>query len=262
MTVGIRECMLRICVDTITAIVLAHCKEKPMLNMSNPSTFRRSVVGLSLIAAPLFGLIGASVLPKYTGGMEGELAFIAAHPTRWLVGLYVDLLTMIPMIVAIFGLLHLLRRRAVILGHISGGLMLVGSFFHGAVLGFQFVEAPLVVSGINHTQIVAFSEQMYNHTAFTLLLMPFLCFYLGLLLMAVALWRARIGSPWVSGIIVVSIAFEFFGPPALHTQLYFGLFLLAFGWIGFQVLRMSDTQWEHDVAEVFDEHMVVGQPTW
>ena len=108
-----------------------------MLNIDHATTFRRRMVGLSLIAAPLFGLIGASLLPKYTGGMEGELAFIAAHPMRWLVGLYVDLLTMIPMIVLTFGLLHLLRRRAVVLGHISEGLMLVGSFFHGAILGRQ-----------------------------------------------------------------------------------------------------------------------------
>src|SRR5687768_9543540 len=114
------------------------------------------MVGLSLIAAPLFGLIGASLLPKYTVGMEGELAIIAANLTRWLVEPYIDLLTMIPMIVLTFALLHLLRRRAVVLRHISGGLMLVGSFFHGAILGFEFVEAPLVVSGMDQAQMVAF----------------------------------------------------------------------------------------------------------
>lgn len=231
-----------------------------MLNIDNATTFRRSMVGLSLIAAPLFGLIGASLLPKYTGGMAGELAFIAAHPTRWLVGLYVDLLTMIPMIVMIFGLLHLLRQRAVMLGHISGGMMLVGSFFHGAILGFQFVEAPLVVSGMDKAQMVAFSEQMYNHTAFTLLLMPFIFFHLGSLLMAAALWRARTGAPWVPTLIVVGVLVEFFGPAEFHAQLYFSLFLLAFGWIGSRVLRMSDTEWERDAGEALSRGNGSGQP--
>jgi hypothetical protein len=231
-----------------------------MLNIDNATTFRRSTVGLSLIAAPLFGLIGASLLPKYTNGMAGELTFIAAHPTRWLVGLYVDLLTMIPMIVMIFGLLHLLRQRAVMLGHISGGMMLVGSFFHGAILGFQFVEAPLVVSGMDQAQMVAFSEHMYNHTAFTLLLMPFILFHLGSLLMAAALWRARIGAPWVPALIVVGVVVEFFGPAEFHAQLYFGLFLLAFGSIGSRVLRMSDTEWDRDAGEALSGVNVSGQP--
>ena len=230
-----------------------------MLNIRNATNFRRTAAGISLIAAPLFGLIGASLLPKFTGGMEGELGYIAAHPTLWLAGLYVDLLTMIPMIGAIFGLLHLLRR-AVVLGHLGAGLMLIGSFFHGAVLGFQFVEAPLVVSGIEHGQMVAFSERMYDHTAFTLLLMPFLAFYLGSLLIAAALWRARLGSPWVPALIVVGIVVEFFGPPEFRSQLYFGLQLLAFGWIGSKVLRMPDTEWEHDPTEIFGASVVTGEP--
>lgn len=231
-----------------------------MLTRSTATTFRRTTVGLSLIVAPLFGLIGASLLPKYTDGMEGELAFIAAHPTQWLVGLYVNLLTMIPMIVAIFGLLHLLQRRAVLLGHVSGGLMLVGSFFHGAILGFQFVEAPLVASGMEHVQMVAFSEQMYNHTAFMILLMPFISFHLGSLLMAAALWQARIGAPWVPALIMIGIVVEFFGPATFHAQLYFGLFLLAFGWIGRRVLGMSDVDWDQDAAKAFGDGSSIGRP--
>lgn len=231
-----------------------------MLKFGNAATFRRTAAGLSLIAAPLFGLIGAAVLPAFTGGMEGELTFIAARPERWLTGLYLDLLAWPFMIVAIIGLLHLLRVRGVVLGHIGGGLMLLGSFFHGAVLGFQFVEAPLVVSGINHAQMVTFSEQMYEHTAFTMLLLPFMGFYVGLLILAVALWRARVVPLWIAGLIVAAIAVEFFGPPAFHTLLFLGLLLIAFGWIGLKVLRMPDTQWEHGQTEPVDVGTLVGQP--
>ena len=231
-----------------------------MLNIGNAATVRRTVAGLSLIAAPLFGLIGASVLPAFTGGMEGELAFIAARPERWLTGLYLDLLAWPLMIVAIMGLLHLLRERAVILGHIGAGLMLLGSFFHGAVLGFQFVEAPLVISGINHAQMVTFSEQMYEHTAFTMLLLPFMGFYVGLLFLALALWRVRAIPFWIAGLIVVAIAVEFFGPPAFHTLLFLGLLLIAFGWIGLKMLRMSDTQWERGQVGTVDVGTLVGQP--
>jgi hypothetical protein len=231
-----------------------------MGHTGNATTVRRAVAGLSLIAAPLLGLTGAALLPAFTGGMEGELAFIAAQPARWLTGLYLDLLAWPMMVVAMLGLLHLLRERAAILGHIGGGLLLIGSFFHGAVLGFQFVEAPLVVSGLNHAQIVAFSEQMYAHTAFSLLLLPFLSFYVGLLILAIALWRARIVPLWVAGVIVAAILVEFFGPPAFHTLLFQGLLLIALGWIGLAVLRMSNTQWEHGQAEAVNPGALLGQP--
>ena len=231
-----------------------------MLTLGNAATVRRTVAGLSLIAAPLFGLIGAALLPAFTGGMEGELAFIAAHPTRWLTGLYLDLLAWPLMLVAMMSLLHLLRERAAILGHIGGGLLLIGSFFHGAVLGFQFVEAPLVVSGISHAQIVTFSEQMYEHTAFTLLLMPFLSFYVGLVILAIALWRTQMVPLWVAGEIVAAVLVEFFGPSAFHTLLFLGLLLIAFGWIGLTVLRMSNAQWEHVQGDPLDRGALVGQP--
>jgi hypothetical protein len=90
--------------------------------------------------------------------------------------------------------------------------------------------------------------------------MPFISFHLGSLLMAGALWRGRIGTPWVPALIVVGIVVEFLGPAAFHAQLYFGLFLLAFGWIGTRVLRMSDTEWERDAAEALSGSNVIGQP--
>jgi hypothetical protein len=215
-----------------------------MFNIGNATSFRKTIAGLSLIVAPLTGLIGVSLLPAFTNGMEGELAFIAGNTDRWLLGLYLDLLTWLLLIPAVIGLMHLLRRRAVILGHIGGSLMLVGLFFHAAVLGFQFVEAPLVVSKLDHAQMVALTEQIYEHKAFVMLLMPFLGFYAGLILLAVALWWARVAPSWVAFTIIAAIAGEFFGPPQVHTHLMLGLLLVAFGWIGLKVLRMPEARWE------------------
>jgi hypothetical protein len=231
-----------------------------MLKIRNANNFRRTFAGLALIATPLVGLIGALFEPQFTGGMEGELAFIAAHPERWLVSNFLTLLTFVLLMPAVFGIMHLLRERSVALGHIGGGLALLGGYFHAAVIGYALVEVPLVERGGEIAQMMAFTDQMYEHTAFTMVLLPFLGFYLGLIMLAVALWRARVAPLWVATVIVAGLLSEFFGPEGLSPELMFILLLVGFGWLGLKVLRMSDAQWEQASTATLGAGQVVGQP--
>ena len=196
------------------------------------------VLGLSLIASPLAGLVGSLLLPAYTGGMQGELAFIAAHPTRWLAGMSADLLFSLLLIPAALGLAWVLRPRAPVLGPLCGGMLLVAAFVHGAMLGYQLPEASLVAHGGDRAAMVALSEAMYGDPAFMLLVIPFtaLCFP-GLLLAAAALWRTRVVPRWVPPVLAAAVAVELLGPPALKARLFFALLLLSLGRLGVQLLR-------------------------
>jgi hypothetical protein len=135
--------------------------------------------------------------------MEAELAFIADNSHRWLLSNFLNLVGFLLFIPAILGLTHLFRHREVILGHLGAGLAVVGLYFHGAVIGYSLVGIPLVESGWENT--LAFSEQMYEHLAFTVILMPFLTFFLGLLLISIAVWRTRVAPSWVPAAIVVGL---------------------------------------------------------
>ncbi len=84
-----------------------------MLKITDANDFRRSVTGLSLIAAPLVGLLSALLTPQYTGDLGEELSAISAHTGRWLVSDFLNLLTFFLMIPAVLGILHLLRHRSV-----------------------------------------------------------------------------------------------------------------------------------------------------
>lgn len=214
-----------------------------MLKIWAADNFRRTLAGLCLIAAPLVGLIGALLTPRVTGGLGEELAVISQHSERWLISTFLTLLSFFLLIPAVLGMAHLLRDRAVALGHVGAGLVLLGVYFHAAVIGYSLVEVPLTASGIERARTIAFTERMYEDAAFTMVLLPFLSFYLGSIILAVALWRAQVAPLWVVVAIVLALLAEFFGPEALSPALMFVLLLIGLGWIGRKVLLMTDAEW-------------------
>ena len=231
-----------------------------MLKITDANNFRRSVAGLCLIAAPLVGLVGALLTPQYTGDLGAELSAISAQTERWLVSDFLNLLSFFLMIPAVLGILHLLRHRAVALGHIGAALTLLGLFFHGAIIGFALVSVPLVESGLERTEMVAFAERMYEGPAFIMILAPFIGFYLGLIFLAVALWRAKVVPIWSAGLIVVGLLSEFFGSDALSPELMFALLLVSLGWLGLKVLRMPDAQWAGASTVTPGPDRLIGEP--
>jgi hypothetical protein len=219
-----------------------------MLKSGDAISFRRTALGLCLIAAPLVGLMSALITPRFTGGMGGELAAISEHAGRWLVGEALNLFTFFLFMLAALGTLHLLRHRSVVLGHMGGGLVLLGAFFHGAIIGYALVEVPLVESGGARDRMVEFANRMYESTAFTMILFPFLSFFVGWILLAIALWRVRVAPLWVAATLGVAPLSEFFGPEALSPELMFALFLIGLGYLGLKILRHSAKDWERGEA--------------
>ena len=231
-----------------------------MLKITDANNFRRSVAGLSLMVAPLLGLVGALFLPQSTGDLGTELATIAAHSGRWLIGEFLTLLSFLLMMIAVLGIMRLLRERSVALGHIGAALALLGLFFHGAIIGYALVEVPLVASGFERAQMVTFAERMYESPAFIMILAPFIAFFLGLLILAIGLWRAKVAPLWVSMLIVAGLLSEFVGTDALSPELLFVLLLVGFGWLGWKVLRMPDAQWKGDMPAPSGVDRLIGEP--
>ena len=70
---------------------------------------------------------------------------------------------------------------------------------------------------------------------------PVLLGMIGLLLLGVALWRARFAPVWVPAILVLGWIISFLGPP---TVVFFttgwALWLISLGYVGLKILQMSD----------------------
>ena len=97
-----------------------------MLTLSDPIRFRRGLSSASLLLAPLLGLASAAVAPPYSSNLTIDLALISAHHSAFLANAIGEAAAWILFIPGVLGIVHLLRHRGVVLGHIGGVPDLLG----------------------------------------------------------------------------------------------------------------------------------------
>jgi hypothetical protein len=203
-------------------------------------TFEKWLCAFVLIGAPLVGLLSALGGQEF-GSLSEELAFITANNGRWVLSWFLGLPMGALMILAVFVLLLLVRKRAPLLGYLGAAVATVGLYFHGAVIGYALAEAPLVQSALPQDQVLTFVETlMYDHVAFTSLLVPFVGYFVGFVLLAGALWRARVAPIWIAALIALAPLTEFVSPlSVVSPDLMYLLLLAAFGYIALKLLRSA-----------------------
>jgi hypothetical protein len=150
--------------------------------------------------------------------------------------------------VGIFGMLHLLRRRAVVLGHVAGVLAIWGWVTLPGLLSVDFYDLSLGQAA-DREEAVAISERAAEYPGAAVLGFPVLVGFLGLVLLCVALWRARFAPAWVPVVLLAGFAVTFVAPPAaVPFAIGFGLMFAALGYVGLRMVGMSDEEWERGVS--------------
>lgn len=82
-----------------------------MLKINDANNFRRTLAGLSMIAAPL-ALLGMEVVePEAPEALGASLATAAAHPASWLAANLLMLGGLLLLVPAILGMMHLTAER-------------------------------------------------------------------------------------------------------------------------------------------------------
>ena len=110
-----------------------------MFSNTDPNAFRKSVAGLSMMVAPLLFLASAIVSPRLTSDEAGQLAVVSGNMDRWFASNLLGLMSLIVLVPAILGLVHMLREREVGLGHLGGGLALIGAMLSAGGTAIAFV---------------------------------------------------------------------------------------------------------------------------
>ena len=229
-----------------------------MLKIGNANNFRRTLAGLALIAAPLVDLAAAILYPRMPGDPNGDFTVIAADPQRYLLASMLHILAGVLLVPAILGLMHLLRDRAVVLGHSGGGLALLGVLGRIAFTSHGLIQLPAATYP-NRTEMLRFGEHAMSSPPFLIFLLTFLAgMYLGLMLLAIAVWRARVAPWWIAACFVLALVMDQFGPAGISFILVNVLLTIGFGFIGLKVLWMSDGEWEQLPAPPRDVQL---QPT-
>lgn len=152
--------------------------------------FRRTALGLCLIAGPLVTLVGGLVTPwEENETLAAYLQNLGENPGRAQVSAVLFYFGYLLTAVGIFGMIHLVKRRAVVLAHVAGVLAVWGWVTLPGLLVSDFQDLGLAES-LDLQQAVAVSERGHEYVGSAVLGIPVLLGFVGLVLLGVALWRA------------------------------------------------------------------------
>jgi len=220
-----------------------------MLKLDDANNFRRTALGLCLIAGPLVALIGGLVTPWEEGDTTAAyLTALAGSPARAQASAVLLYFGYLLMAIGIFGMIHLLRHRAVVLGHLAGALAIWGWVSLPGLRSVDFYDLSLSAAA-DRQAAIAISDRAAGYAGASVMGIPVLLGIVGLLLLVVALWRAGFVPAWTPVVLFVGTAASLVGPPdAVFFTMGTAAWLVALGHVGLKVLGMSDEEWERGAA--------------
>ena len=162
------------------------------MHISDTHHFRKLVAGACMVLAPLFLLVAMVIHPESDTSEAAQVAVIADNLDAWYAAHMLVLVSIVLAIPAVLGLMHMLREREVALGHVGGGLGLIGLVaFTGIVAIDGFVGWQMAAAG-DRGEMVALLERLYETAGVTI---PFFfmsfAFTLGMLFLVLGLYRDR-----------------------------------------------------------------------
>jgi hypothetical protein len=191
-----------------------------MFGISDAHHFRKMVAGFCMVFAPLCMLVGFLADP------DASYAF-----------LFAGAVLMVP---ASLGLMHMLREREVALGHVGGGLSLVGLMGMTGLIGMDVGGTSDLVDRVDHLSGVA-----------TWMFVATMGFGLGSAMLGMGVFRGHALPSWAAACLMVGgIAFDvaLIASSAGIAIAASAAMLAGVGATGLMVWRESDDAWEHTPA--------------
>ena len=213
--------------------------------MKNTATFRRNAAALGLVSTAVLSTLSAMTAPEFpTGGAE-RLGAIAADLSSSAVSAAAFTLAQLPFIAAVLGLGHLLRRRAPVLSNVGTTLALLGAFGHTVFGGGSLLYVTLAADEAQLATYGGLVDDFESSPAMAFAAMGLIGTVLGLILLAVGLWRARVGPRWVPIALGAFIVVEFVGASVSDwaSQVASVIYLVAFTSLAIAVWRTDAQDW-------------------
>ncbi len=224
-----------------------------MLKIWDSTNFRRTLGGLCLIVAPALFAVVEITMPGGNGTGAQQLATAAANQNLMLADIYMGIASALLFIPAVFALLHITRRRGVVLGHVAAVLTLVGlGLAHLALAGLQFMLWAMAGPGIDRQAMAAFIDKTMQNSAGVPLVMGHELFALGVILFGIAVWRSGFGYRWAGPAISIGVILDIVGgiaglPDVVVSVVSDAIFATALASVGLKVLLTSDSEWQAEV---------------
>ena len=203
--------------------------KRPRARAEKPARDLRRLWRLLLaVLAPIPALaLAASILisPYRVGAAFPEvLAGVAADPGRAQLALWFGLIFTFTVIPSTFALAWASRRGAPWLSLVGGVLTLVGFTVGFNLPGSGAGALVTAQKGLDHSQVTAIANAIWQQPIVTFSLVVFLAgTSVGMLILAVGLWRSRAAARWAPIVLAVSVP--------LHLLGLGGTVGTAFSWI-------------------------------
>ena len=218
------------------------------MHLSDAHHSRKMVAGACMVVAPFVLLVAMVIHPASNMDEATQVATIADNLDAWYVAHLLAFVSIVLVVPAVLGLMHMLRERQVALGHVGGGLAILGLLALTGLVAMELVLWQMAGAG-NTAETVALLERL-NETAG--IVIPFVLlsfgFSLGMAVLAVGLYRARAVQSWMA--VFVAVGAILFGFAVATAMNWLAIVAAAFlvvglGAIGRMVLRETDEAWEH-----------------
>jgi hypothetical protein len=241
-----------------------------MLKIWNPTNFRRTLGGLSLILAPILFAVAEITYPASDGNGAAQLDIATRNHDVMLADIYFGIASAILFIPAVYALLHVTRRRGVVLGHVAAILTIAGvCLAHLALGGLQLMLWAMAGDGADRQVMASFIDKTQQNPAGLPLVLGHELFAFGIIVFGIAVWRSGFGYRWAGPAIALGVVIDIVGgtiglPDPLISIVSDAIFVTGLAAVGLKVLLTPDSAWETDAVTERSPQRVgvaVGQPS-
>lgn len=211
---------------------------------SDPVGFRRTVAGLATISAGVFTFAGMLTDPRATDGSHSaHLESLVANPGLVQVSAPLLWVGYVSTVVMLLAMVHLVRRRGIVLAHIGALLAIPAGMTMTGMLIIDIVELG-IAQQVGVEGALALEEAGELMPGLIVFIAQGPLFIIGIILLQIALWRSGFVPGLYPTVVLTALAAFFLGATTWPVgQIATGVLALAYGWLGLRILRLDDASW-------------------
>ena len=213
--------------------------------MKNTATFRRTAVGLSLVAAVITSAIWTLTMPAFPADYSERLAAIDEAGASGTISAVFFCVSQLFWLGAVLGIAHLMRRGSPALSNIGGAVAVVGTLAHAVFGGANLITLGMAQDTANRELYAALIEDFESSPMVAFAMAGLLGTVLGLLLLSIGLFRSRVVPRWIPVLLWSFLVVEFVGTALSEYASYVSAIALAFafGALARHVWQSPESDW-------------------
>ena len=214
--------------------------------MKNPATFRRTAAFIGLVGSAALLLVSTAFQPEFPSGFEERLAAIDEGGTGAAVSAITFTLAQLFLLAGVLGIGHLLRSRTPLLSNLGTSLALIGAFGHSVYGGVSLVMLEMASDTANTEVHAGILETVESGPAIAFMAAGLIGTVVGLLLLSMGIWRARLEPRWLAPALWVFLVVEFAGSALSEWSSLVStvIYAVVMTTLGVMVLRSDASTWE------------------